>query len=131
MLLLLCLALTTAFAEAYHGPLDFNCTSPALNVTWPAAPNLATCGEKMHKTSPGLATHPAVAASVLCATSSSCSSVDDDKGYLLAMIDPDAPSFASPSYSPIRHWLVVSTQEPPPQLDFPEVPLTDCLRFSG
>ena len=33
---------------------------------------------------------------------------DPEKGYVLMMIDPDAPSRASPTYSPIRHWLVVN-----------------------
>ena len=94
-----------------------------------------TCGNKMHKTNPPLATAPTITFGAAKPTA----------GYVLMMIDPDAPrcgtschsqrhrpheertnpavrecdalarngpivrgSFAAPSYSPIRHWLVVN-----------------------
>ena len=63
-----------------------------------ADPGTITCGKQMHKTAPGLASPPVI----------SLASADADAGYTLMMIDPDAPSHASPTFSPIRHWLVVN-----------------------
>jgi phosphatidylethanolamine-binding protein (PEBP) family uncharacterized protein len=89
---------TLHLAQAYPGPMDFNCTQPVLSVTFGEPLGKIQCGQKMHKTNPALATAPAV----------SMKDADDGKGYVLMMIDPDAPSHAAPTYSPIRHWLVVN-----------------------
>ena len=78
------------------GPMDFNCTTPPLLVTYGAPISVATCGSKYTKTNPALATAPMVTLSTADATA----------GYVLMMIDPDAPSRTSPTAAPIRHWLV-------------------------
>ena len=78
--------------------MDFNCTDPPLTVRFKAPIGTIGCGEKMHKTAAPLADAPSVA----------MAGADPTKGYVLMMIDPDAPSFSAPTFAPIRHWLVVN-----------------------
>ena len=52
------------------------------------------CGTKMHRTEPYLKTAPTI----------TYAQADNAKSYCLMMIDPDAPSHAAPTLSPIRHW---------------------------
>ena len=96
MMLLTLASFFFSAAQAYHGPLDFNCTKPPLDVIFTAPLGSIVCGQKMLKTNPALATAPHI----------KLPTADATKGYVLMMIDPDAPSRASPTYSPIRHWLV-------------------------
>ena len=100
--LLLATALSGAAAEGlgagYPGPMDFNCTSPPLNVSFGDPIGPIACGTQLKKANPALKTAPKVA----------YAEADAKKGYTIMMIDPDAPSHDKPTYSPIRHWLVVN-----------------------
>ena len=100
--LLLATALSGAAAEGlgagYPGPMDFNCTSPPLNVSFGDPIGPIACGTQLKKANPALKTAPTVA----------YAAADAKKGYTIMMIDPDAPSHDKPTYSPIRHWLVVN-----------------------
>jgi hypothetical protein len=62
-----------AVVAAYPGPMDFNCTTIPLDVTFDAAPGKISCGTQMHKTDPGLADAPKV----------DMGSAESDAGYTL------------------------------------------------
>ena len=51
---------TDPHGVTYHGPMDFNCTSPPLAVSWGAPVGAAGCGSKHSKMEAGFATPPMV-----------------------------------------------------------------------
>jgi hypothetical protein len=76
----------------------FTCTSPPLEVRFDEPLGLLACGTHLHKLNSSLANGPRI----------THSGADPAKGYVLMMIDPDAPRRAEPTSAPIRHWLVVN-----------------------
>ena len=76
----------------------FDCTSPPLEVRFDEPIGSLACGTHLYKLNSSLANGPHI----------TYSGADPAKGYVLMMIDPDAPSRAQPTDAPIRHWLVVN-----------------------
>eukprot|EP01116_Phalansterium_solitarium_P011080 TRINITY_DN26688_c0_g1_i1.p1 TRINITY_DN26688_c0_g1~~TRINITY_DN26688_c0_g1_i1.p1 ORF type:complete len:175 (-),score=39.42 TRINITY_DN26688_c0_g1_i1:323-847(-) len=89
-MLLLLLLLSGVLTDAVY----FNCTNPPLSVSFPDSVGKVLCGTVVPKPATQLAPFVSYPNAVGSA------------GYLLAMLDPDAPSHQNPTRAPIRHWLV-------------------------